>query len=76
MFFSCCSGCKPRVEPNLPCILVFSAQLLDKLPHTVRGMGMTLLRPMVPHHRLPGLQQHRLDTLANLAGYMVVVSHP
>ncbi|CAB1096081.1 unnamed protein product [Ectocarpus sp. CCAP 1310/34] len=47
-------------------------QLLDKLPHTVRGMGMTLLRPMVPHHRLPGLQQHRLDTLANLAGYMVV----
>ncbi|CAM9548053.1 unnamed protein product, partial [Ectocarpus fasciculatus] len=47
-------------------------QLLDKLPHTVRGMGKTLLRPMVPHHRLPGLQQHRLDTLANLAGYMVV----
>ncbi|CAM9478531.1 unnamed protein product [Ectocarpus fasciculatus] len=47
-------------------------ELLDKLPHTVRGMGMALLRPMVPHHRLQKLQRQRLDVLAHLAGYIVV----
>eukprot|EP00752_Nemacystus_decipiens_P006636 g5966.t1 len=50
----------------------FTSELLEKLPHTVRGMGVALLRPVVPQHRLPGLQQQRRDTLALLAGYMVV----
>eukprot|EP00903_Cladosiphon_okamuranus_P011821 g11108.t2 len=49
-----------------------TSELLNKLPHTVRGMGMALLRPVVPQHRLPGLQRQRRDTLALLAGYMVV----
>ncbi|CAM9621106.1 unnamed protein product [Ectocarpus sp. 13 AM-2016] len=47
-------------------------ELLDKVPHTVRGMGMALLGPMVPHHRLSKLQRQRLDVLAHLAGYIVV----
>lgn len=37
---------------------------------------MALLGPMVPHHRLPKLQRQRLDVLAHLAGYIVVVSQP
>lgn len=51
-----------------------TTQLLDKLPHTVRGMGLALIRPVVPKPRKPGLQQQRRDTLTLLAGYMVVVS--
>lgn len=36
---------------------------------------MALLRPLVPQHRLPWVQQQRRDTLAVLAGYMAVVSY-
>eukprot|EP00903_Cladosiphon_okamuranus_P021649 g19903.t1 len=50
---------------------VLTIELLDKLPHTVRGMGMALVDAVVPQHR-PGLQRQRRDDLAVLAGYMVV----
>lgn len=60
----------PRAVLGLLCT---PPQLLDKLPHTVRGMGMTLLRPLVPQCRLPRAQQERRDILANLAGFIVVV---
>ncbi|CAN0376362.1 unnamed protein product, partial [Ascophyllum nodosum] len=47
-------------------------ELLDKLPHTVRGMGLTLLRPIVPEGRLSQIQQRRRDVLANLVGFIAV----
>ncbi|CAN0416276.1 unnamed protein product [Ascophyllum nodosum] len=47
-------------------------ELLDKLPHTVRGTGLTLLRPIVPEGRLSQIQQRRRDVLANLVGFIAV----
>ncbi|CAM9300686.1 unnamed protein product, partial [Ascophyllum nodosum] len=47
-------------------------ELLDNLPHTVRGMGLTLLRPIVPEGRLSQIQQRRRNVLANLAGFIAV----
>lgn len=54
-------------------LFLLRRQLLDKLPHTVRGMGMTLLRPILPEGRLARNLQQRRDVLANLLGFIVVV---
>eukprot|EP00903_Cladosiphon_okamuranus_P014655 g13588.t2 len=48
----------------------FSRELLDKLPHTVRGMGTDLLgghQPVLYGH---GLQQGKVHRLSNLAGFI------
>lgn len=54
-------------------LLSHSSQLLDKLPHTVRGMGMALLGGHQPIDFGEGLQQGKRHRLGNLAGFMVVV---
>lgn len=49
------------------------SQLLDKLPHTVRGMGVALLGGHQPITFGEGLQQGKRHRLGNLAGFIVVV---
>lgn len=49
------------------------SQLLDKLPHTVRGMGVALLGGHQPIDFGEGLQQGKRHRLGNLAGFIVVV---
>eukprot|EP00903_Cladosiphon_okamuranus_P019883 g18275.t1 len=50
-------------------------ELLEKLPHTVRGMGTTLLKSVFrqrPYGQLNAAEQRRRDTLCNLAGFIAV----
>eukprot|EP00752_Nemacystus_decipiens_P009021 g8052.t1 len=50
-------------------------ELLDKLPHTVRGMGTTLLKSVFrqdQYGQLDAAEQRRRDTLCNLAGFIAV----
>lgn len=63
-----------HVHITFSSVTLTNRQILDELPHTVRGMGMTLLRPMIPEGRLPLNVQRRRDILANLLGFIVVVS--
>ena len=52
---------------------VFRRKLLEKLPHTVRGMGVALLGGHQPIFYGHGLQQGKRHRLGNLAGFIVVV---
>eukprot|EP00752_Nemacystus_decipiens_P011859 g10519.t1 len=49
----------------------FDKELLDKLPHTVRGMGMALLGGQQPILYDQGLEQDIVFRLGNLAGFIV-----
>eukprot|EP00903_Cladosiphon_okamuranus_P014652 g13586.t1 len=49
----------------------FTNELLDKLPHTVRGMGMALLGGHQTIDFGDGLQQGKRHRLGNLAGFIV-----
>eukprot|EP00903_Cladosiphon_okamuranus_P014653 g13587.t1 len=50
----------------------FTNELLEKLPHTVRGMGVALLGGHQPIFYGHGLQQGKRHRLGNLAGFIVV----
>lgn len=56
-----------------PPLFFRNVQLLDKLPQTVRGMGMTLLGGHQPFLFGDGLQQGKRHRLCNLAGFIAVV---
>lgn len=75
-FFSGPRHCQhlPLVHPMLWSFPPHSSQLLDKLPHTVRGMGVALLGGHQPIDFGEGLQQGKRHRLGNLAGFIVVVS--
>lgn len=48
-------------------------QVLEQLPHTVRGMGVSLLGGHQPIVFGEGLEQGKRHRLTNLAGFIVVV---
>ncbi|CAM9206588.1 unnamed protein product [Ectocarpus fasciculatus] len=50
----------------------FNLELLDKLPHTVQGMGMDLLGGHQPISYAHGLHQGTIHRLGNLAGFIAV----
>ncbi|CAM9818817.1 unnamed protein product, partial [Ectocarpus sp. 12 AP-2014] len=50
----------------------FTLELLDKLPHTVQGMGMDLLGGHQPISYGHGLHQETIHRLGNLAGFIAV----
>lgn len=65
---------KRRSRTPLFCpISCATMQLLNKLPQTVRGMGMALLGGHQPIDFTEGLQQGKRHRLGNLAGFIVVV---
>lgn len=81
-----CLGCdleSPHIILPISRLVTFVlSQLLEKLPKTVRGMGMTLLKPVFRQDQpvskdgqLDAAEQGRRYMLSNLAGFIAVVRH-